>query len=194
MRSLPLLVPILGASTAAAEPPSTYVEPRVGAIVSTSKLGPYAVGGLAVDHTVAAEQRLLVGLDLSLTRPSHDGTVMDPRLPMTGTYTLAETEFAIALLASYRFAGADESLVPWIGAGPMLHLLRSTETTNLAPGDNTAQSTKLGVELAGGADFRVGPGFVAGDLRFAYSKLDHQLTGSTNAGKVMIAIGYRFWF
>ena len=76
----------------------------------------------------------------------------------------------------------------------MLHMLRSTETTSIAPGDNTAQSTEVGLELGGGVDYRLGPGFVAGDVRFAYSGLDHSLTGKTNAGKVTVAAAYRVVF
>ena len=76
----------------------------------------------------------------------------------------------------------------------MLHFLRSTETTTIAPGDNTAASTELGLELAGGADYRVGPGFLVGDVRFAYTKLDHTITGSTNASKITLAVGFRFVF
>jgi len=206
MRLITSLAAILVAGTAAAQPADTgavptapepwsvAIAPRVGALLSTSKLGPFVIGGLAIDIPIAAEHRLLIGLDASITRPSHDGTVMDARVPMTGTYTINETELGIAALVSYRFAGADAKLVPWLGAGPLLHLLRSSETTNLAPGTNTAQSTELGVEVGGGADVRMGPGYLAGDLRFTYSKLDHEITGSTNAGHVALGVGYRFIF
>lgn len=170
------------------------VEPRLGLVVPTAKLGPMVIGGIEVDYAVAMDKRLLVGLDVSLTRPSHDGTVMDPRVPSSPQYAIKETEMVLALLASYRFAAQDRALVPWVGAGPMLHFLRSTETTTIAPGDNTAGSTELGLELAGGADYRVGPGFIVGDVRFAYTKLEHTITGSTNAGKITLALGYRFVF
>ena len=168
---------------------------RFGLVVPTSKLGATALGGLELDvATPALDHRFLIGIDASLTRPGHDGSVMDPRLPSTAQYTIKETELVIALLASYRFAPADRKLVPWAGIGPMLHLLRTTETTTIAPGDNTASSMEIGVELGGGVDYRVGPGYLAGDLRVAYSKLDHVLTGSTNAGKLALAVGYRWVF
>lgn len=169
--------------------------PRVGIVVPTSKLGPMVIGGLELDHVLPVlDHRLVLGLDVSLTRPSHEGVVMDPRLPAPADYTVHETELEVALLASYRLAAPDRALVPWVGVGPMLHFLKTTETTTVAPGENTAVSTELGVELGGGIDFRAGPGFVTGDARLAYSKLDHQLTGSTNAGKLAIAAGYRVVF
>jgi len=169
--------------------------PRVGAVVSTSKLGAMVIGGVQVDVAVALEHRLLIGVDFSFTRPSHNGSVMDPRFASaSGNYAISESEVVLALLASYRFAGPDKRLVPWAGIGPMIHLLKSTETTSIAPGDNTATSTEPGFELAGGADYKAGPGYLAGDLRFAYSKLDHTITGSTNAGKITLGVGYRFIF
>jgi hypothetical protein len=63
-----------------------------------------------------------------------------------------------------------------------------------APGDNTAVSTEFGVEVGGGVDLKAGPGYVAGDVRVAYTKLDHTITGDTNAGKVAIGLGYRLTF
>jgi outer membrane protein W len=185
-------------ATAQAEPTPGWaigVAPRFGLVAPTSKLGLMVIGGLQIDYvTPALDHRLLIGVDVSVTRPSHDGSVMDTRLPGPATYTVHEAEMVIALLASYRFAAADKSLVPWIGAGPMVHLLSTTESTSIAPGDNSEVSTEFGVELGGGADFRAGPGYFGGDLRVAYSKLDHQLTGSTNAGKVAVSACYRFVF
>ncbi len=183
--------------TATPEPAKVWrfaVEPRLGFIVPTAKLGPMVIGGIELDVPVAMDHRLLIGLDLSLTRPSHDGSVMDPRLSAPAEYTIKETELVIALLVSYRLASHDHPLVPWVGVGPMAHLLRSTESTTIAPGDNTAVSTEIGLELAGGIDYRIGPGFIVGDLRIVYSKLDHEITGNTNAGKISLAAGYRLMF
>ena len=172
------------------------VTPRFGVTVPTSKLGAFVIGGVQIDYAPAvADHRLLLGLDLSLTRPSHDSTVMDPRIPGgSGSYAIHETEMAIGLTAAYHLLATERSLVPWVGGGPVLQLLKTTETTSLAPGENTATSTELGLEVFGGADLRVGPGFLVGDLRLVYSKLDHGLTGSTNAGKLALEAGYRFVF
>jgi opacity protein-like surface antigen len=208
MKKLILLAIVLGAGPAHADPDaiemsptevvtpwSVGVAPRIGLAVPTSKLGATAVGGLELDVALpVAEHRLVLALGGSLTRPSHSGDVADPRVPAGSTYTIKETELALALALDYRFAPAGKSLVPWIGVGPLLHLLRTTETTSIAPGDNTAQSTAFGFELAAGLDVKAGPGFLAGDLRYDYSKLDHYLTGTSSAGKVMIDAGYRLVF
>lgn len=190
------------AASTTAEPPAhgwtVAIAPRVGLVVPTASLGPMVIGGVQVDiATPALDHRLLVGIDGSIARPSHDGSVMDQRIPGgSATYSIHELEGVIAILASYRLAGPDRPFVPWIGAGPMLHLLRTSESTSITPkeADNTEVSTELGVELAGGADVRLGPGYLGGDLRVAYSKLDHKLTGSTNAGKIAVTASYRLTF
>lgn len=214
MQKLPLVSILLGAATARADtpppapPPATTtataevaapwtigVEPRVGLIVPTSKLGANAIGGLEVDFALpAADHRLVLALGGTLSQPGHDGSVMDARVPAPTTYTIKQTELAIALDLDFRFVPAGHSTVPWIGVGPLLHMLRTTESTSIAPGDNTAQETAFGVELAGGVDFKAGPGFLGGDARLDYSKLDNYLTGSTNAGKLTISVGYRLVF
>ena len=102
---------------------------------------------------------------------------MDPRIPGgSATYAIRETEVVVGFTAAYRLLPVERTLVPWLGAGPVLHLLETSETTAIAPGDNTATSTELGVELLVGADYRLGPGSLVGDLRMVYSKLDHVLT------------------
>lgn len=199
MRAItPLLVAAALAlpATARAEPAAPWtvgISPRIGVAIPTSKLRAFVIGGVQIDYVPTfASHRVMLGLDLSLTRPGYDGTVMDPRIPGgTGTYAVHETEGLVGITAAYRFASARSSVVPWLGAGPVLHLLRTSETTSLAPGSNTASSTELGVEAVGGADVRLGPGFLVADARYVYSRLAHALTGSTNAGDVSLELGYR---
>jgi len=199
--SAPPPAPDTSTSTAAAAasprtPWKLAVTPRFGVTIPTSKLGAFVIGGVQIDYVPAVvSHRLMLGLDLSLTRPSYDGTVMDPRIPGgSATYAIHETEMVVGFTAAYRLLPIDSALVPWLGGGPVLHVLETNETTALAPGENTATSTELGLELFVGADYRVGPGYLVGDLRMVYSKLDHVLTGSTNAGKLAVEAGYRFVF
>jgi hypothetical protein len=173
------------------------VEPRLGALIPTSKLKPNVVGGLELDVvTPALDHRLVVGVDVSIAEPSYTATAMSTQLPSPGLldYTVKQLEVVVGLTANYRFA-AIGSLVPRIGVGPLLHLLKSTETTSPSySGANTAEQTKLGVEATAGVDYKAGPGFLAGDLRFLYSGLTTPLTGGSNAGSLAIAVGYRFVF
>ena len=175
---------------------SLAIAPRMGVTVPTSKLGPMVVVGFELDYALpVAHRQLVVALDAALTRPGHDGTVMDARIPGgMGTYSIHQLEMVVGIMASYRVFPAGHRVVPWFGAGPILHLLKTTEASSLAPADNTATSTELGIELGGGVDYRVGPGFLVGDVRIVYSKLDNLLTGASNAGNIVLAAGYRFVF
>ena len=171
------------------------VAPRLAVTVPTSKLGAMVVAGLEIDFALpVAERRLVLALDLTMTRPSYDGSGTDPRVNGSYTYTVKEREVKIGLDAIFRFFNASKKLVPYLGAGPVIHLLQTTETASFAPGDNMEQSTKLGFEIVGGADYRVGPGLLLAELRVIYSDLDHLFTGNTNAGNVMFGVGYRFVF
>ena len=73
-------------------------------------------------------------------------------------------------------------------------MLRTTERNDFNPGENTAESSEFGFEVVLGADYGVGPGYLLGEARVIYSDLDHLYTGDTNAGNVMISIGYRAVF
>lgn len=188
--------PVAAEATASAQPEAWKVgiEPRFGIALPTSKLGTNIGGGLEIDVAVAMQGKLVVGLDASLTQPSYSSTVMDSRIPggMT-TYDIHQTELLVGATIQYRIP-ASEKLVPRVGLGPAVHMLRTNETNGLAPGTNTAQQTKLGLEALAGVDYRLGPGYLAGDLRLIYSGLDTPLTGSSNAGNIGLAVGYRIVF
>lgn len=170
------------------------IAPRVGVTIPTSKLGAMAVVGVHVGAAVAARGKLVVGFDASWSRPGRDGSVMDPRVPSPATYSIDQSEILVGLSVGYRLAGAEKKLVPWIAGGPILHVLHTRETTSIAPGENTARAVEAGLQVGGGVDFLVGPGFVVGDLRVIYSPLDNVLTGDSNAGNVVVAGGYRLVF
>ncbi|MCC6997860.1 MAG: hypothetical protein IT370_24810 [Deltaproteobacteria bacterium] len=186
-------------ASATAAPPRTGfaigIAPRVGVTVPTSKLGVFVVGGLEIDLFLPVLRgRLVVALDATLTRPSHDGTGNDARVGGDYDFTVEETEFKLGLDVIYRLAGRERKLVPFVGAGPIVHLLKSVQTNSLGPESNTEQSTAYGVEVLGGADYRLGPGALVGDLRLVYSGLDHLLTGDTNAANLTASVGYRMIF
>jgi hypothetical protein len=182
----------------AAKPWTIGIEPRLGVLVPTSKLGTNVMGGVEVDYaTPVLDRRLVIALDASFARPSHSGTVMSTQLPAPGDlgYTVQQLEVVLGLTANYRIFDDSHALVPRLGAGPLIHLLKTSETTNPSySGANNSQQTKVGFELTAGVDYKAGPGFLAGDLRFLYSSLDTPITGGSNAGSLAIAAGYRFVF
>ncbi len=174
---------------------SFAVAPRLGLTVPTSKLGPWMVGGLEIDIALPVlDRRLVVALDASVTRPGHDGSGSDPRVGGAYEYSIDEAELKLGLDVIYRFFTAEHRLVPYAGLGPIVHMTKTTESTDLAPGDNTAQDTYFGFEGFGGVDFRLGPGALLAEVRVLGSNLNDLLTGNSNAGNVMISVGYRIGF
>ena len=209
MKSISMAASVLGllvhASAASAEPDATVetsgageswnvgVAPRLGVTVPTSDLDAMAVAGLGIDYAIGGGQ-VVIALDGSITRPSFDGAVSDPRVGGDATYDIDVTELKVGIDAIYRIFGPERRLVPFVGAGPILHMLRTEETTSFAPGENEAEDTNVGMEIVGGADYRLGPGYVLGEARLVMSNLNHLFTGNTNAGNVMISAGYRLVF
>lgn len=59
------------------------------------------------------------------------------------------------------------------------------------PDRHVREPLRAQIQLGGGVDHPIGPGYLVGDLRFAYSSLDNVLTGSTNAGNLVVSVGYR---
>jgi hypothetical protein len=174
------------------------VAPRLGLNVPTSKLGVFVAGGLEVDYAPPwphrwLRNRLVVALDMSMTRPSYDSTATDMRLAGDAEYTIKETEFKIGVDAVYRLplAGKLDGLIPFGGLGPIIQVLRTKETTSLAPGTNSSVDTYFGFELVGGADYQLGPGYVLGEVRVIYTDLDDLLTGNSNGGNLVVSAGYR---
>lgn len=179
--------------SASAEPSNAWhfgIEPQFGVLVPTSKLHTFVTGGFELDYAIG---KITIGADVALTQPSYSSTVMDMRVPGgEASYTIHQTELVAGLLASYRFA--TSGLVPRVGAGPIVQMLRTHETTSLSPDSSSSQQTKVGFQVAGGIDYQAGPGYLAGDIRFLYSSLDTMLTGSTNAGSIAVLLGYRIVF
>lgn len=196
--SIGLLAPataLAQAGDSSAEPWSFGVAPRVGLTVPTSKLGAMAAGGLELDYALPVlDGQLVLAADGALTRPNYTNTVSDPRVGGEGEYELDVTEGKIGLGLQYRFFGPERDLIPFIGAAPVLHMLRTTERNDFNPEENTAESSEFGFDVVLGADYRMGPGYLLGEARVLYSDLDHLYTGDSNAGNVVLSLGYRAVF
>lgn len=172
------------------------IAPRVGLNLPTSRLGAFAVVGLELDLLLPVlERRLILALDASYTFGSYDGAGADPRVGGDYTYEIGQKELKLALDLVFRLFTEDRPVIPYLGAGLVLHLLETVERTSFGPPvDHRERSTELGFELIGGVDISLGPGFLLVDLRWVHSDLDHDLTGDTNAGNVTLALGYRYLF
>lgn len=169
--------------------------PRLGLAIPTSKLGPFVSMGLELAYRLPAmDKRISALLDVSYTRPSREGTVNDMRVGGDADFDTKESEMKIGLGGSFRLFTDEKKLVPWAGAAAVMQRLKTTQTNDLAPGENTAEDTKFGGELFAGADYELGPGYVLGEARLVLTDLNDLITGNSNAGNVNLSAGYRFVF
>jgi opacity protein-like surface antigen len=207
--SLALLVPSRGLAAHPDEPPAAEADdaptrdgvgfalaPRFGLNVPTSKLGPFVVAGLELDLLLPVlDRRLVLALDATYTYGSYGGGGTDPRVGGAYTYDIGEKELKLGLDLVFRFFAEDAPIIPYIGAGLIMHFLQTVERPSFGPRvDLLEQSTEVGFELIAGVDFALGPGYLLADLRWVHTDLDHRLTGDTNAGNVTLAVGYRYVF
>jgi len=171
------------------------IAPKAGLFKSTSALQAALYTGVELGlATPLLNQRLVVVFELDWVPPHYSGTIVDPRVPSgSGAFSLRESEWGFLLSAVYRFDNALPKLTPYIGLGPGLYYQRATLTA--FNGVNIESETKLGFQLLGGADYRLGPGALFGEVRYHFSKVDFVGTGNVNVGGFLaFGVGYRLRF
>lgn len=171
------------------------IAPRLGLAVPTSALGPAMLAAIEVDFFLPVmERRVVVMLDLALTRPEHQGAGTDARVGGDYEYSMTALEAKLSIGAVYRFLTRERPIVPFVGLGPAVQVVRTTERTSFDASENSERTFEFGAEVLGGADLRVGPGAVYAELRLVLTTLRQRLTGDTNSGYAGLAVGYRFVF
>src|SRR5262249_33984544 len=88
-------------------------------------------------------------------------------------------------------------VVPFVGIGPRVSMLRSTVSGSFGGVDitkTTEQSTNIGVGLPLGVELSLGPGGLVAELLLPYGKIDHIATGSSNTNAATLGLGYRATF
>jgi hypothetical protein len=142
---------------------------------------------------------LAVALELDWHQPKATGTISDPRLTVNGTtadgaYRLWETEIGLLLSLVYRsedtfFAGCT----PYGGLGPGIYWHRAS--ISAFGSTNLETEATVGLQLFGGADFRLGPGAVFAEARYHFSRVHFRSTGDANVGGLLaLGLGYRLRF
>jgi len=172
---------------------------KVGGVLPFGGLSPNARVGLEAGYVFPwLKGSLAAALDVDFAAPKSTGSKSgDPRVP-NGSYDwhLTEQELAFMPVVMYRLTSLG-SVVPYIGIGPRIYLLRSTvkgSSGGTPISETTEQSTKIGVGIPAGAELRLGPGSAIAELLFEYASLDHTATGPSNTGALNLMLGYRFVF
>lgn len=187
------------ATPAGAEPAQAhgYAGVKLGGIVPLDGLSPFVSFGVEVAWVLPpVERRLAIAVAVDYTQPSASGTEMDPRVA-GGTYTwsLTERELAVMPLLVFR-ASPAKAFTPYAGIGPRVLFLQSTVDDDGAPMFSPTEevSTEVGVGVPLGAELRLGPGRLTGELLLQYGALDHVATGDSHTGAAGLSVGYRALF
>lgn len=168
---------------------------KAGGLLAFSKLNANARVTLELGYVLPiARQNLGVGFEVSYAAPNRSG-VQDGDVRVGGAYSwrLSLQELTMMPVAVYRLP-ISEHVIPYIGAGPRIYLLRSTtrgDVSGTPISETREKSTKLGFGIPIGVQVRLGPGFLLAELLTEYGPLDHTATGSSNTGAESLQVGYR---
>jgi len=171
--------------TAAARAPSLHAGPQAAFFYN---LGQVVTGraGLELGYRLPLLDQHF-GLTLSASYfPSH-ATASDPARTITADSWLHA--IPIELLGLYFQPLGPIRL--YGGLGPALNI---TYATVSVPGQPTLTQTgaNIGLELAGGLEWPLGPGALFGDLRYVLSTGNSGLV-EINPGGLLVGLGYRLW-
>lgn len=199
---LTALAALLFAPAAAAQDPAP---PPRGAFLADAKVGgALAFGGLDPNIRPAIglgylfpwkNQSFAAQLQVDYASFRAKGSDTDPRVN-GGSYAWELNEQTLVFFpwAMYRITSLGR-VVPFVGIGPRVYLLRSNIQGTAAGGplpETKEQSTELGLGIPFGAEFKLGPGALLGELLLEYGPLKHRITGSSNTGALTLFLGYRF--
>jgi len=176
------------------------------ASVELGTIFPQAVSKLGTGFNVLIEagyilpyldQRFEVFADFSYTQPKRQQTLSDPRLTAGGSYSyeITEQQLFTTLGALARLYSPRTQLNFYGQLGARLNMQRSQVVGDAAAaafGKNEETKTQVGLLLAAGAEYILGPGAIAAELDFTFATLDHRITGDTNAGGIVLQVGYHF--
>ena len=167
---------------------------RAGLAVPTSRLDPFVIAGVNVDVALPPlDRQFSLALDATYTSPHHEGTVRDRTAPYREIeFDIRAFEIKWALDVMWRFYDTGKRFAAFVGGGPIAQLVIARERTSFDTGDNSVRTLAAGGEIALVLELRIGLGGIVLDARYAYTPLDADLVGETNAGNATAALGYRF--
>ncbi len=142
---------------------------------------------------------IAITIDAGYTQPEVTKSGTDPRVTSNGgmyTWDLTQRQVIIGLTIAWRMTFIGEGrLVPYIGVGPRLWLLQTQVVGSAGSGnpitESDEQSTKVGVGVPIGLDYKVGPGRFFVEAQFLWGPIDHRTTGDSSVGSITAALGYR---
>lgn len=181
------------------QPIGIEIAPKVGGILPFSKLGGSWNADLELGWvSPLLNHQLAFVVDTGYAQPTHGQKVTDARVG-GGSYnfTLTQRELNVFVGPKYFIAPVSSELLPYVGAGVKVHLLKSDVVGDAAGspfGQNSETSTQVGGALRGGLGIKLGPGHLIGELELAYGGLNATITGKSNVADASLQLGYLFIF
>ncbi len=172
--------------------PAVVLGLGAGVYIPTSRLATnFLVGIDGAYQFPGLGRKLGLGLGLAYSQPTTTGEASDTRVPDgQADYSSTMRELMLDFLLSYRFLGWDSVWSPQAAIGPafyfLSHKVRSFEH------EQSETSTQVGFLLNLGADYRLGPGALTGEVRIPFAAVGQRTTGDSNVGALSIVVGYRF--
>ncbi len=160
-----------------------------------TELGTHVVVGIELGYRLPMwEQRLEIMLDVGFSPPGNSFTVTRPDGSYDGEIVQQELHFSLG--PRLRLNPPTESWNLTGALGPRLFLLRTYSNGSHAGEDFmefTEESTQIGLFVAVGGEYNLGPGALFLDLDFGWSDLPHKITGDVSTGNIAATLGYRFF-
>lgn len=168
---------------------------KFGATVPMNGLDPFVIGGVELGWVFAGTGRRIAGLlDVTYTAPHAEGSAKDARVG-SGEYSweVRQKELVLQPTFLYRLQG-QSAFVPFVGIGPRIYFLETVgkgESGGSKLQETNEQSTKFGVGLPLGAEYKLGPGGLFAEALFEWGPLDHRITGDSSLLALNVFLGYR---
>jgi opacity protein-like surface antigen len=184
---------------------------KVGGLFSEafSKLGPSFLVEVETGYVLPRLKRsFAILIDAGYTQPTASGdpgsmgsaVPADPRVAANGGayhWDLTQRELTFGLTIMYRLTLIRDWVAPYVGIGPRLWLLETTVSGNAGANnpisESTEQSTKVGLSVPIGVDFKLGPGRIFGEMQILWAPIDHRITGEASVGSITVGAGYRLF-
>lgn len=161
-----------------------------------SELGTHVVVGVELGYRLPMwKQRLEISFGAGFSPPAHSFTQSRAEGEYEGELVQQELHFSLG--PRLRLNPPRDSWNLTGALGPRLFLLRSHSNGSRAGKpflEFTEDSTQIGLFVALGGEYNLGPGALCLDVDFGWSGLPHQITGDVSTGNIAATLGYRFFF
>jgi outer membrane protein with beta-barrel domain len=164
-------------------PPTAYAQEQASLSLGAGLVDPEGVGStlwITANYRFRIADRLLLEPEVGYWKKGED--------ILGGDVDVSVEDLDFGLNAVYALADSDAGVVPWIGAGLGLHLVKGIVDFDDDDIDDSASDTdsEIGIHLLGGADF------VMSDAFALYAAARFDIVSDLNQFKVYGGVRYRF--